>query len=612
MKLLLAGNPNVGKSAIFAKLAGVSVVTSNYPGTTVTYTKGYLTHGGEKHEVIDVPGTYQLTPDCEAERVAVRMLEEGDVIINVVDATNLERNLNLTLQLLEMGKPMVVALNIWDDAKHKGIAIDIEKLSKMLQVPVVATNGITGEGLKKLQQLSLTAGAPQWKKCTREERWETIGRIITAAQNLRDRRHTLAETLQDASTHPVLGLPLAVGVLFGAFQIIVNCGERLLAGSEMLFSRFYAPFIYKLQELLGGNGFLSSLLLGEISGATIDFEGAMGVLTSGVFLVFGLVLPYITMFYLIFGFLEDLGYLPRLAVLLDRFMHKIGLHGYSIIPMVLACGCNVPGLMAVRNLETRRERFITAVITAVTIPCMAQSAMILRAVGSRGGLYLGLIILTLLTVGVALGTGLNGLVSGTTPSLLMEIPPYRLPSLTVQMKKLRLRIACFLREAVPYVLGGVLLINYLAISGGIAALGRFFAPVITGAFGLPEGTVSALVIGVLRKDAAVAMLEPLGLSNAQTVTAITVLILYFPCVATFTVLLKELGGLDTLKAVAVMAATTLATGSALRLLLAIFRDPVWIVIIELIILSGLIGWRTRRRRKSRGEDIFGTDENLNV
>ena len=189
--------------------------------------------------------------------------------------------------------------------------------------------------------------------------------------------------------------------------------------------------------------------------------------------------------------------------------------------MVLACGCNVPGLMAVRNLETRRERFITAVITAVTIPCMAQSAMILRAVGSRGGLYLGLIILTLLTVGVALGTGLNGLVSGTTPSLLMEIPPYRLPSLTVQMKKLRLRIACFLREAVPYVLGGVLLINYLAISGGIAALGRFFAPVITGAFGLPEGTVSALVIGVLRKDAAVAMLEPLGLSCA-TVTAITV------------------------------------------------------------------------------------------
>lgn len=325
----------------------------------------------------------------------------------------------------------------------------------------------------------------------------------------------------------------------------------------------------------------------------------MGVLTTGVFVALGIVLPYILVFYFVFGFLEDLGYLPRVAIILDRLLHKIGLHGYSVIPMFLACGCNVPGVLAIRNLETRRERFITAIITCTTIPCMAQTSLIVRAVGVRGGIYVALTFMTLLTVWVILGTLLNITVKGDTPTLLLEVPPYRVPNMKIQLKKLWMRIKCFLREAIPYVLGGVLLINLLYISGVIAWIGKLFSPLVKGIFGLPEETVAALIIGMTRKDAAIALLEPLRLSNMQMVTAVVVLTLYFPCVATFTVLFKELGSKDTVMAIAIMIIVTLTTGGALNFLGYIYA-PILIILVEIaliIIFSIIIPFAFKRLRK---------------
>jgi len=273
--------------------------------------------------------------------------------------------------------------------------------------------------------------------------------------------------------------------------------------------------------------------------------------------------------------------------------------------MFLACGCNVPGVLAIRNLETRRERFITAIITCTTIPCMAQTSLIVRAVGERGGIYVALTFMTLLTVWAILGILLNQTVKGDTPTLLLEVPPYRVPNMKIQLKKLWMRIKCFLKEAIPYVLGGILLINLLYISGVIGWIGNLFSPLVKGIFGLPEETVAALIIGMARKDAAIALLEPLRLSDMQMVTAVVVLTLYFPCVATFTVLFKELGSKDTAKAVAIMLIVTLISGGALNFLSYICR-PISIILIELVLImvfSIFIPFGLKRLKKFKNKKI---------
>ncbi|MCL6613321.1 MAG: ferrous iron transporter B [Firmicutes bacterium] len=597
MRIVLVGNPNVGKSTIFLQLTGVNVTISNYPGTTVDFTRGSLTHGDRRVEVIDAPGTYGLEGHSEAERVAVELLEKGDIILNVVDATNLERNLNLTLQLLALGKPMVVALNMWDETKHKGIEIEAKKLSALLGVPVVTTSGRTGEGLAGLPEALFKARAASWPPMDSEQRWVKIGEIIKQVQNLAHRRHTWLERLQDLSVHPFLGFPLAILVLGGVFRLIIGAGEAVSDLIALGLQHVYTPFILRLHGALAGLPWLHAVLLGRVTAAGFDYETAMGVLTTGVFVAFGLVLPFVFLFYSTLGFLEDLGYLPRVAVLFDRLLHRIGVHGYSVIPMLLGCGCNVPGVLAVRNLESRRERFITAVIIATTIPCTAQTAMVVRTVGERAPGYILLTVFSLGAVWIVLGRILALTVRGSTPTLLLEMPPYRLPEPRLWAKKTIMRTRCFLAEAVPYFLGGVAFVNLLQIAGAIRFLGHLATPVIKGILGLPAQAVAAMIVGIIRKDAAMAMLAPLGLNDAQIVVATLVLVLYFPCVATFAVLWRELGPRDLAKAIGIMAITALSTGGALRFLLALVPNP---LLLAVLILGGAV--LLAIRRPSRDEE----------
>ncbi|MCM8763615.1 MAG: 50S ribosome-binding GTPase, partial [Candidatus Omnitrophica bacterium] len=212
-KILLMGNPNVGKSAIFSRLTGARVVISNYPGTTVEFTQGKMKVGEEIFMVIDAPGTYTLEPTSKAEEIAVEMLKGGDTVINVVDATNLERNLYLTLQLLEREIPIVVALNMWDDTKHRGIELDIKRLEEMLGVPVVPTCGLTGEGIKKLISCISEAKIPKFKFSSDKERWETVGKIISSVQKITHRHHSFLDNLEDFSIKPLTGIPLSFGVI---------------------------------------------------------------------------------------------------------------------------------------------------------------------------------------------------------------------------------------------------------------------------------------------------------------------------------------------------------------------------------------------------------------
>lgn len=568
--ILLMGNPNVGKSVLFSRLTGVYVTASNYPGTTVEYTKGFIRLGGEKAVLIDVPGTYTLEPTSRAEEVAAELLKQGDIVINVVDATNLERNLNLTLELIKREMPMVVALNLWDESKHTGISIDVDKLEKILGVPVVPTSALSGEGIKNLV---LRIDESCVGTCTYEDenRWCRIGDIVGEVQKVRHRHHTILERLADASVMPATGIPIAMLILFAIFLVIRLVGEGLIRYVfEPIFNRLWSPVMMKLSALLSDGSLIHDVLIGKLIGGEIDFVQSLGLLTTGLYVPFAMVLPYVFAFYLVLSFLEDSGYLPRLGVLVDSVMHKLGLHGLSVIPMFLGLGCNVPGAMAARILETRRERFIAATLMAICVPCMAQIAMIVGLVGKHGAAGLGLVFGTLFLTWMGMGVILNALLKGESPEIFVEIPPYRIPYMPALFQKLRVRTERFLKEAVPWVIVGVLAVNILYALHVIDWIGRLTTPLITGVLGLPRDAVGALVIGFLRKDVAVGMLSPLGLSMRQLVVASVVLAMYFPCVATFIVLIKELGIKDMAKSAAIMVSSALAVGGLLNLILRAF------------------------------------------
>jgi len=569
-RILLFGNPNVGKSAIFTRLTGVRVIASNYPGTTVEYLRGKMRIEDNDIEVIDVPGTYSLDPDSPAEKVAKKIIDDSDpketVIVNVIDSTNLERNLNLTLQLLSTKFPVVVLLNFWDETKHKGINIDVDNLSKFLKVPVMPTVAITGFGIQELRK-RLSDAKPANLKVKKKDIWDLVGKIINKTQSIKHHHHTFLQILEEISTHPLLGIFFSGVVLFLSFVIIRLIGEGLIGFVfAPLFENLWMPVLLKLSVFLGDGTLLNKIIIGELIEGKIDFYQSFGLLSTGLFIPIAAVLPYIISFYFVLSILEDTGYLPRLAVLVDRLMHQIGIHGMGIVPMFLAFGCNVPGVLATRIMETRRERFIAATVMSISIPCMAQTAMIFGLLGKYGVKGIAPVFITLFLVWIITGKIMARYVSGESPEIFAEIPPYRVPYFKVLLEKVYLRVGWFLREALPFVLIGVFIVNLFYILGFINFTSRIFGGLLTKVLGIPAEAIAALFIGFLRKDVAIGMLAPLGLSMGQLITASVVLTMYFPCVATFVVLFKELGFWDTLKSSAIMISSAFFVGWILNLI----------------------------------------------
>ena len=566
-KIVLMGNPNVGKSVVFSRLTGANVIASNYPGTTVDFSKGKMKIGGEYVEIIDAPGTYSLEPTNKAEEVALKMLKEADIVINVVNATNLERNLYLTLELLERNIPVIIALNLWDETRHLGIQIDEKELEKLLGIPIVPTVALTGEGIKNLvsriKEASINVNI---KPTSREGRWIEIGSIIEKVEKVEHRHHTIKDRISDLTIRPLTGVPLAAGVIFLSFWIVRLIGENLIGYIfEPAFEELYRPLITELSNWLGP-GFIHNLLIGQY-GIEIDFFESMGMLTTGLFVPVGMVLPYIIAFYFMLSILEDTGYMPRLATLLDNVFHKLGMHGHGIVPLFLGLGCNVPGALSTRTLETRKQRFISATLLATAVPCMAQIAMVFGILGPYGIRYIGMVFFTLVILYILMGLIMNKFVKGYSPEIFLEIPSYRRPSFKVVLKKTWMRVRWFLREAIPFLFAGVLVINILYSVGFLQWLGEILSPLMQGLFGLPGKSSISLMVGFLRKDLAVGMLIPLGMNPMQLVIATTMLTVYFPCVATFAVLVKELGIKDMLKSVAIMIGTAVTVGFILKLVL---------------------------------------------
>ncbi|HAG22128.1 MAG TPA: ferrous iron transporter B [Synergistaceae bacterium] len=567
-KILLVGNPNVGKSVLFSRLTGVHAISSNYPGTTVSFTQGRFRHGDECYQLIDVPGAYTLDPTNEAEMVAKRIIEEGcDIVILTIDACALERNLYLALQVIEKGANVIVALNMVDEARHEGIQLNIEALEKELGVPVVPTVAVSGHGISELVNRLPESRPGSFLEMDPETRWKTIGKIIGKVQTVTHRHHSLKDRFEDASVHPFWGAVIGATVILASFMVIRRLGEGAIdLVFDPIFESFLLPVLNRLSTVLGPGSLFHSLLLGTLIDGSLDFEQSFGLLTTGLYVPIVMVLPYVVAFYAVLSLLEDSGYLPRLAVLFDSLMHKVGLHGFAIVPNLLGLGCNVPGILATRVLESPRERFIAATLISVAVPCAGLQAMIFGALGTLGGKYVLMVYGALVMAWVILGKILHALLPGYSPELVVEIPPYRVPSLKGLGFKLWFRVKGFIFEAIPLVLLGVLLVNGLYLFGVMDVFSQFLDPFFRTVLGLPSTAVGPILLGLLRKDVAVGMLLPLGLEASQLVIAVVVLAMTFPCIATFIVLWKELGLRKMFASVGVMILTALAAGASLNAL----------------------------------------------
>ncbi len=606
LKIALAGQPNCGKSTLFNQVAGYKAITSNFPGKTVKYTLSKVNFLGETFEIIDLPGTYSLTSFDLAELESRKYLLSGeaDVVINVVDASILSRSLELTLQLLELEVPIVICLNFMDEAKRKGIKLNGSKLSEILGVPVVECVAVKGIGINKLFLTALIAARE--KKPGRKIRYsEDIEKVIyklskrinTVSKELNTPSRLLAIKLLENDDYfiskikdksildfiencqrelsEVHGRPSDLVISSERHALSMNIFEQVAFVGEpqtsirdklddLLMHKYLgyvtlAVFLYAFFNLIFSLGrFLEEPILSFFEETLMPIaikhvpsglaQKVIQGLLEGVSGGIGIVLPYLVPFLLGLAFMEDLGYLPRIAFLMDTFLHKIGLHGKSTLPLILGYGCNVPAVMATRILESDRDRFITAVISTM-IPCAARTTIIFGLVAffisPNAALFIYL--LNLAVVAIA-GLILSRLLPEATPGMIMEIPPYQVPSLKVVLSKTWLRLREFIFLAWPLLIAGSMALSLIEFSGLDASINLILSP-ITLMLGLPIEVGTTLIFGVLRKELTMLMLiQVLGtsqilnvLSKTQIMTFTVFVVFYIPCLATFAMLTKEIG-----------------------------------------------------------------------
>lgn len=657
--IALAGNPNVGKSTIFNRLSGTYVMTANYPGKTVELNLAETDYKGARIGLIDLPGTYALGAISEDQWVARHALLEGrpDVVVVVVDATNLSRNLFLLTQLMDLEIPLVLALNLIDQAKNQGITIDSSLLAKTLGLPVISTVATSGEGLdglmeavvtlaksgqnarhldygqdieEKIRELAkdindlwlgddshrssvfgLTARALSILLLENDlevveafKRDEVGSAILTTAGKLRHEiamvhgesaalritreRHGLAGTLAAEvesvsdrgesgltrlwrfATSVGSGMPLLGLTLITILATLFYFGGLLAT----LFSSFWAalvsPYIQSVIMVLAGQGLIAKTLLWGLD------SGIEAALSVGI--------PYVMVFYLMLAVLEDSGYLNSVAFLTDRLMHRFGLHGRAIIPIVAGAGCSVPAVIGTRTLSTIRERTIASTLI-VMIPCSARTAVILGAVSRYIGTIpaLGVFMIVALVI-VIVGLILNKVMPGDSTGLVMEMFPFRRPVPLTIIKRTWWRVKDFLFVAMPIVIVGSFGLGALYESGLVYALTKPLAPIVEGWLGLPPVAGLALLLAVLRKELALQLLVTLAIAEygrgAENLLAFMdgkqlfvyalVNTLYVPCIATIAVLGRELGWKRSAAIISFMMVFTVLLGGVVYRLLDLF------------------------------------------
>lgn len=583
-KIVLAGNPNVGKSIFFNYLTGIYVSVSNYPGTTLDISSGKM---GDA-VVFDTPGVYGVGSINDEERVARDFIMSADIIINVVDASHLERDLFLTQQLLDMDKKMIVALNMMDEVEKNNISIDIEALEAELGVPVIPTTAAKNRGLDKVKHSVDRArkgnsiltdkqaeNNDQVFKNIKEEFNQLNKKTANAADTLmlleedenircqydslapvsdyREEIYTVRRQRVDQITEkvlsydeesgqiarkigaymlkPVTAIPLLLVLLYLIYQFIGVFVAQTVVGitEEMIFVETYEPFMRGIiSSTIGLDNFIGELLAGEY-----------GILTMAVTYIFGLLLPLVAGFYFLLSILEDSGYLPRIAVLMDRMLQKIGLNGRAIIPMLLGFGCVTMATITTRLLGTKRERIIAIFLLGLAIPCSAQLGVIAGLIAQLDLFYVIVYVLAIFAVYVLAGTFLNRVLPGESSDLLIDLPPIRLPDLKNVLSKTYQQTVAFVKEAGPIFVLGAALITVMENTGLLALITRAAEPVTVSWLGLPAEAATAFVMGIIRRDFGAAGLTAIALSPAQITVALITLTLFVPCIAAMMIMVKE-------------------------------------------------------------------------
>lgn len=609
-KVILIGNPNVGKSVIFGLLTGKYVTVSNYPGTTVEVSYGHASIGNKKILLVDSPGVNNLTPMSEDEKVTrdILLKERPETVLLVADAKNLKRALMLLIQIAEMDLSCVLDLNMEDEAKTRGIEIHYQKLSDLLQIEVIGTVAPQRRGIQRLKNALLNPRRPSLNihyHPTIEEYCNKISAVLPEAtiskrslslmilagdeslkewlmtnirtedlkmiEDLRDEaqsklkepipylisksrihlaEHIVREVQRNRSvqggivlqglnkwtTHPVLGIPVLFLVIFGFYAFVGHFGAGFLVDffEEVIFGRYLTPVIEKTVKSLIHVNFFQDMLIGRY-----------GIFTMALTYALGIILPITTTFFLAFGFLEDSGYLPRLAVVSDRVFRFLGLNGKAILPMILGLGCGTMATMSTRILETNREKIIATFLIALAIPCSAQLGVVFGMLGTvslRATLWWAASILLVL---IFAGYLASKVVPGEKPDFFIELPPLRMPALRNIVMKTLSRIEWYLKEAVPLFILGTLVLFLLDKMRVLGWLESVSAPVVVHFLGLPVKTSEAFLMGFLRRDYAAAGLFDLarqGMMNEnQVIVSLVTLTLFVPCLANFFMMVKERG-----------------------------------------------------------------------
>jgi ferrous iron transport protein B len=575
-RIVLVGNPNVGKSVFFGYLTGLYVDVSNYPGTTVEISRGRVAEG----EVLDTPGIYGVSSFNDEEKVARDIILEADVILNIVDAVHLERDLFLTQQIIDMGKPLVIALNFMDEAAKTGIEIDIDLLHDLMGVEVVPTTAVRQKGLENAREALARACTGRQEPELRSRLNEMLRTVGSQAEALmilegdpyvsarhgvspegeRDMIYTarrrrvndivqhvvkdlsrttrFRERLGRAAINPLTGIPIMVFMLYAMYKVIGVwvAGDVVGITEDVIMKGIYEPWIQgHVSSLLSPQSPFGQILIGEF-----------GLLTMTVTYLLGLLLPLVMGFYFFLSLLEDSGYLPRLATLVDRLMTSLGLNGRAVIPIILGFGCVQLGTITTRLLATKREKSIATALLNFAIPCSAQLGVITGMLAAVGGKLVLLYVAVIFSVLALVGTVLNRLLPGESSPLLIDLPPMRLPRFDNVLRKTVTRSFFFMKEAYPWFFLGSFIVAVLQVTGGLDVWQRMLAPLTEGWLRIPKEAATAFVMGMVRRDFGAAGLTKLPMSPIQVVVSLIVITLFVPCIASLMILFKERGGREAL------------------------------------------------------------------